>query len=194
MIQKKILLVLDWSNLMFRSLYMTQLFGQNINYNNQEDINSFIAKFTTDVLYLLKTFSPNNVILATDSIHAWRKDILNGDNGYKSNRKKDEYYNWDNIFKASDDLLNIFKSKGITVAKCNHAEADDMTAICKEIIFDNYKDWNIIIVSADADISQLIDFNPETNQYCLVYNTIANKNKKRNLYVTQDFLKWYANN
>ena len=189
---KKVLLVLDWSNLMFRSLFMTHLFGQGINYNSKEDINAFVAKFTTDVLFLLKIFNPNNVILATDATHAWRKDILTGIDGYKSNRKKDDFYNWDNIFQASDDLQNIFKSKGITIAKVNHGEADDITALCKELIFEKYPDWNIIIVSADADIRQLIDFKEDTKQYCLVYNTIGKrKGGKRSLYVTKEFLNWF---
>jgi len=50
-------------------------------------------KFTTDVCSILNIFKPTNVIIATDAQHAWRKDVLPGDDinpGYKSNRKKSE--------------------------------------------------------------------------------------------------------
>ena len=99
---KKVLLVLDWSNLLFRSLFMNSLYGQANGYNRIEDIRSFMYKFTTDVCSILNIFRPTNVVIATDAQHAWRKDVLPGDDitpGYKSNRKKADNINWDNIFK-----------------------------------------------------------------------------------------------
>ena len=194
---KKILLVLDWSNLLFRSLFMNSLYNQNNDYDRIEDIRSFIYKFATDVCSIINIFKPNNIIIATDSQHAWRKDVLPGDTltlGYKSNRKKSENINWDNIFKYSDDLQNILQKNNIHIAKVEHCEADDIAAMCKELIFEKYQDYNIIIVSADADIRQLIDFNPITHQYCIVYNTTSKgrgKYAKRFLYVTDDFYNWY---
>ena len=83
---KKVLLVLDWSNLLFRSLFMNSLYGQVNGYNRIEDVRSFMYKFTTDVCSILNIFKPTNVIIATDSQHAWRKDVLPGDDlnpGYK---------------------------------------------------------------------------------------------------------------
>ena len=100
----KNLLILDWSNLLFRSLFMNQLYGKTSNYDRIEDMRSFIYKFATDVCSILNIFKPSNVIIATDAQHAWRKDVLPGEMGYKSNRQKNENYNWDNIFKCSDDL------------------------------------------------------------------------------------------
>lgn len=38
------------------------------------------------------------------------------------------------------------------VAKVEHCEADDIAAMCKEIVFEKYPNYNVIIVSADADI------------------------------------------
>mgnify|MGYP002515179761 CR=1 FL=1 len=132
------------------------------------------------------------MILLTDSQHAWRKDVLPGEDGYKSNRQKQEGVNWDNIFKCSDDLKQLFKNAGCHVAEYEHSEADDMAALCKEVIFEKYHDYNLIIVSADADLRQLIDFDPLTNQYCAVYNTtIKSKTGKRYFYVNDDFINWY---
>ena len=192
---KKVLLVLDWSNLLFRSLFMNSLYGQVNGYNRIEDVRSFMYKFTTDVCSILNIFKPTNVIIATDSQHAWRKDVLPGDDlnpGYKSNRKKSESINWDNIFQCSDDLLNILSKNSMHVAKVEHCEADDIAAMCKEIVFEKYPNYNVIIVSADADIRQLIDFNPITHQYCIVYNTTGKgKGSKRHIYVTESFETWY---
>lgn len=160
-------------------------------YDNIEDCQSFIYKFATDVCSIINIFKPNNVILLTDSQHAWRKDVLPGEDGYKSNRQKQEGVNWDNIFKCSDDLKQLFKNAGCHVAEYEHSEADDMAALCKEVIFEKYHDYNLIIVSADADLRQLIDFDPLTNQYCAVYNTIVKgKTGKRFLYITQEMQNW----
>lgn len=192
---KKVLLVLDWSNLLFRSLFMNSLYGQVNGYNRIEDVRSFMYKFTTDVCSILNIFKPTNVIIATDSQHAWRKDVLPGDDlnpGYKSNRKKSESINWDNIFQCSDDLLKILSKNAMHVAKVEHCEADDIAAMCKEIVFEKYPNYNVIIVSADADIRQLIDFNPITHQYCIVYNTTGKgKGSKRHIYVPESFETWY---
>ena len=192
---KKVLLVLDWSNLLFRSLFMNSLYGQVNGYNRIEDVRSFMYKFTTDVCSILNIFKPTNVIIATDAQHAWRKDVLPGDDinpGYKSNRKKSESINWDNIFKCSDDLLKILSKNSMHVAKVEHCEADDIACMCKEIVFEKYSNYNIIIVSADADIRQLIDFNTVTNQYCIVYNTTGKgKGSKRHIYVPEAFETWY---
>lgn len=194
---KKVLLVLDWSNLLFRSLFMNSIYGQVGGYNRIEDIRSFMYKFTTDVCSILNIFKPSNVVIATDGQHAWRKDVLPGDDinsGYKSNRKKSDNINWDNIFACSDDLQQILKEQCMHIAKIEHCEADDIAAMCKELIFTKYPDYNMIIVSADADIRQLIDFNHITNQYCIVYNTTGKGRGKANvryLYVTQEFYDWY---
>lgn len=187
----KILLCLDWSNILFRSLFINQLYGAKATYDNIEDCQSFIYKFATDVCAIINIFKPNNVILLTDSQHAWRKDVLPGEDGYKSNRQRQDGVNWDNIFKCSDDLKEIFHKAGCHIAEYEHSEADDMAALCKEVVFEKYHDYNIIIVSADADLRQLIDFDPLTNQYCAVYNTIVKgKTGKRFLYITQEMKDW----
>lgn len=187
----KTILCLDWSNILFRSLFINQLYGTKMTYDNIEDCQSFIYKFATDVCSIINIFKPNNVILLIDSQHAWRKDVLPGEDGYKSNRQKQEGVNWDNIFKCSDDLKQLFKNAGCHVAEYEHSEADDMAALCKEVIFEKYHDYNLVIVSADADLRQLIDFDPLTNQYCAVYNTIVKgKTGKRFLYITQEMQDW----
>lgn len=191
---KKTILIIDWSNLMFRSLCLNALYGttgKGTNYDSIDEMKSFIYKFAIDVCALLNIFKVNRVLIATDSPHAWRKDIELGEIGYKGNRQRQGDYNWDNIFKCADDLQSYFIDNGCDVLKVEHGEADDVIALCKEIMFERYPDYNIIIVSADADLRQLIDFNPLNNQYCIVYNTTTKgKTGKRFLYGTKSFLEW----
>ena len=109
----------------------------------------------------------------------------------KSNREKSDNVNWDNIYKCSDDLQRILQSKGMHVANIERSEADDIMALIKETVYEEYPDYNIIIVSADADIRQLIDFDEVTHQYCVVYNTTGRgKGSKRRMYATDGFLNW----
>lgn len=188
----KMILCLDWSNILFRSLFINQLYGNASAYNNIEDCRSFIFKFATDVCSIINIFKPNKVVLLSDSRHAWRKDVLPGVDGYKSNREKDKNINWDNIFKCADDLKNLFKQSGCYIAEVDNGEADDMAALIKELLIEKYANYNCIIVSADADLRQLIHFNKDTHQYCAVYNTtIKSKTGKRYFYVNDDFINWY---
>lgn len=191
---KKTLLIIDWSNLMFRSLCLNALYGntgKGTNYDNMDEMKSFIYKFATDVCALLNIFKAQKVILAVDSQDPWRKQIPLGEVGYKGSRHKNSDYNWKNIFQCANDLQHYFEENGYHAAKIEKGEADDMTALCKEVIFESYPDYNIIIISADADLRQLIDFNTITKQYCIVYNTIAKgKSGKRYLYATQSFIEW----
>ena len=75
MIQRKILLAVDWTNILFRSLFMSATFG-NDSYDNDSELQSFICKFGQDLTYLFKIFAPDKVILMTDNRNAWRKDLL----------------------------------------------------------------------------------------------------------------------
>lgn len=189
---KSTVLVLDWSNLLYRSLFINQIFHKNISYNDKEDVNSFIRKFSTDILYVLKIFNPQNVIIATDAKNPWRKDILaDAEIGYKGNRSHDDSFNWENIFAATNELLKIFEKFGVNVANVERAEADDIIAMCKETVFEKFPNYNMIIVSADADVQQLIDFKPDTHQFCIAYNTIAKGNGgARHLYAPKGFIEW----
>ena len=189
-IPKQLVLCVDWSNIMYRSLFMTQIYGTNSNYNTQDELDSFIWKLATDISYILRTFKPDKVIFCSDSHKPWRKQILAGENGYKSNRKKTDGRNWENIFDTSDDLKELMRSKGFKFAECSHAEADDLAAILSEIKKNHDSEgnpFNLIIVSADADIRQLASFNKSNNSFVAVYNTIGSgKGGFRKLYCNKE--------
>ena len=193
--QNNLMLVIDWSNIFYRSLFMYNLVNPVAgDYTRKEDLLSFGYKLCTDVISIYNIFKPNQLFIATDGKDAWRKGIL--PDVYKSNREKDPNINWDALYKVSDDIQNILKSKLNAIIGCiSHAEADDIIAMTKESIWDHQKHMNMIIVSADADLRQLIEFDKQTHQFCIVYNTTTRaKSKTRRLYVPQEFKDWLDDN
>lgn len=188
---KQNILALDWTNLAFRSLYMANGFNGNATYDIKEEIDNYIGKMAEDISYILRMYTPNKVIFCTDSKHSWRKDVISS---YKMNREKSSNYNWDNIFAALESLKNHLKKLGYVFAEVEHAEADDMLALVKEITFQvpAFSNYNLILVSADADIRQLIDFKTSTSQYCMVFNEIGTgKGGFRHLYCNSKIMDWY---
>lgn len=191
-IQKRILLAIDWTNILFRSLFMSSTFG-NDSYDTEGELQSFICKFGQDLAYLFKIFSPDKVVIAVDSKNPWRKDLLPHDeHGYKANRERNDKWDWDKIFEYSRKLKDVMIDKGFDFLECERTEADDLLCLVKETVSEKHKDeWNIIIVSSDADIRQLISFDTDNNQYCCVYNPVALKGGIRRLFVCKDFFDWY---
>lgn len=189
---KNKILCLDWSNIMFRSLFSINGFGNNyFTFKTDEEINSLIARIGTDIAYLLRIFVPNKVVFAADSKHSWRKDILAS---YKSNRERDENIDWDKVFQAVDEFKEHLKKQGYIFIETLNAEADDLMAILKEIVFDEpeFVNTNLIIISADADIRQLIGWKETTHQYCMVFNEVGRgPGGKRHLYCNSAIMHWY---
>lgn len=184
-------LVLDFANIFFRAYHMSLVVNPNVgDYTREEDLVAFGYKLMTDFVYIYNIFKPKHLVIAMDGKNAWRKSILPEE--YKALRVKDENVNWEMLYAVSDDIQNILKKKlGAVLATRDHAEGDDIMCMIKECLWNQPDAMNIIIISSDADLRQLIGFNKNTSQYCIVYNPIARpKTKKRRLYVTKDFKDW----
>lgn len=188
-------LILDLSNLFYRSLYSSNGFGSFCSYNEQEEINNFIRKLSMDICYVLRIFKPKTVIFAIDD-HPWRKELLkdihDSSLGYKGQRVKNDKMNWDNIFHSLNDFIKILSKNGFIVTKINSAEADDICALWKEYLIP--KNESCVIVSSDADIRQLISYDNEN--FCLVFNPIGTgKGGAKKLFCDSKFIDWlYTNN
>jgi 5'-3' exonuclease len=202
-IQKETVLVIDWSNIFFRTLYMHQIIGgpkAGENYTRKEDLVSFGHKLCIDVLAIINIFKPDYVVVATDSKGAWRDELLmnaDGSTDYKKGREKDPNINWEALYNVSDQIREILRTKvGAIVAYCEHAEADDIVALIKETVWKSQEmPYNMIVVSADADLRQLLEFDKDSHQFCLVYNTTTRpKSKTRRLYVPNGFMEWLNDN
>ena len=193
-IQMKVNLVFDYSNMAFRSLFIIGKVGLRDNYASQKDVNRYITKLATDISYIVRTYVPESrVIMAMDAKGPWRKELLKNEPiGYKGTREKDETIEWGNIFEALDEFAEILEKNNMSVMKIPHAEGDDLIAMYKEHFLENTKDESIIIVSADKDIRQLVDFKPDTKQFSMVLNPVNTyKKKTKKLYLTQELLDYY---
>lgn len=184
-------MILDFNNFAMRSLHTCQFMEPDVkikNFDTKNECDILIRKITIDICRVIRTFTPNRVIISCDSKQPWRKDLYKDIDGmeYKGTREKDDEKNWNNIFSALDDLRSIFKKNGFIVTYIDRTEADDITTMWKEYLFDKGED--VILVSSDMDWVQLVGVH--NNNVCLCYNPIANNTGKKRLYLNSDINEW----
>ena len=187
----KLNMILDFNNFAMRSLHTCQFMEPDVkikNFDTKKECDILIRKITIDICKVIRTFTPNRVIISCDSKQPWRKDLYKDIDGmeYKGTREKDEEKNWNNIFSALDDLRDIFKKNGFIVTHIDRTEADDITTMWKEYLFDKGED--VVLVSSDMDWVQLVGVH--NNNVCLCYNPIANNTGKKRLYLNSDIQEW----
>lgn len=184
-------LVIDFQNLAIRAMFTCGYNEPKISsFDTEEECAIFARKLTTDIAYIIRMFLPQRVIIAVDGKSPWRKSLYSEEEtDYKGTRVKDNTKNWDNIFKTLDDLKNIYKSKGLVICEILHAEADDIAGMWKNKLFNKSKE-NLVLISSDKDWHQLIDYNPNTKNFCIVFNPIINNKGKRVFYCSQKCYKW----
>ena len=187
----KLNMILDFNNFAMRSLHTCQFMEPDVkikNFDTKKECDILIRKITIDICRVIRTFTPNRVIISCDSKQPWRKDLYKDIDGmeYKGTREKDDEKNWNNIFSALDDLRGIFKKNGFIVTYIDRTEADDITTMWKEYLFDKGED--VVLVSSDMDWVQLVGVH--NNNVCLCYNPIANNTGKKRLYLNSDIQEW----
>lgn len=123
---------------------------------------------------MLRTFpSIDNVIFVADG-GSWRNSIeipnflQNEGIKYKGNREKDPNIDWDKIFGAYEDFIALLKDCGITVAKEKGIEGDDWCWYWSNKL--NAHDTNVIIWSADKDLTQLVKIYKDTKIFTICWN------------------------
>lgn len=186
-------LVIDFNNIAMRAMYACIYMRESgvSNYDTSEECGILARKITTDIAFILHMFGPDRVIFVCDSKHPWREQLYESIPGmeYKGNRVKDEEKNWNNIFNTMNRLKDIYEKKGFITCEIEHAEADDLAALYKDALY-NKRGENVIMVSSDRDWCQLIDFNKDKNNFCIVYNPIANNKGKKKIYLTEQCSEW----
>ena len=193
---KQNLLVIDFNNLMFRSLSIMKYSSSvPIKFDTEDECASFAAKLTQDLLYIIKMFHcpGQKVVLACDSPNSWRKDIYEN---YKEGRTKPDY-NLKNVYASADRVKEIFSDNGAVVLSAPKTEGDDIISICKKLVWDEpeFSNTNINIVSADADVRQLVDFQEYSQKYCAVYNEVGRGPQgTRRWYMSKKTVEWLNSN
>lgn len=142
----KINLLVDCSNIFYRSYFTLKLYNKDFNLDTNENQVELIRKFCIDLVSISNQFKPTASYLCFDS-HSFRYDLLDN---YKGGRSEKE----ENFKKVLEDVRILFERKKYNVLKCQDLEADDLIAICTENL-----DGTNIIVSADEDTYQLASKN-----------------------------------
>ena len=188
----KLNLIFDFSNMAMRALFTCSYAnrGEISTFDTDEECNILIRKIAIDMAYVIRIFTPDKVIVACDSRRPWRNDLYENieNESYKGNRQKDTTKNWDKIFSSLNEYKEILKNDGFILTELDTAEADDVAAMWKEHFYNNGE--NVILISSDKDWTQLIDYEPSLNKFCVCFNPIANNRGKKLLHGTSEFFEW----
>lgn len=144
----KILLV-DFHNLMYRTVYGTIA-------STPEDNEKFMLtkhNLLTTIMYTVENFQPNQIVFAIDSKNSWRYDVYKE---YKANRKdRPSPLNTELFYPIMEefitDLAQLFSN--MRFMKISRCEADDIIAVLCE----NLPNASITILSGDSDMNQLLE-------------------------------------
>lgn len=156
-------------------LLMSRLSVMQNRFASEEDlVKDLKIMMVKSINVMLRTFpSIDNVIFVADG-GSWRNQIeipqfLQKEGiKYKGNREKDPSINWDIIFGAYEDFVALLKENGICVAKEKQVEGDDWCWYWSTKL--NSQDTNVIIWSADKDLTQLVKINPDNKVFTICWN------------------------
>lgn len=115
----------------------------------------------------------DNIIFVADG-GSWRNGLaipsfLKKDHiTYKGNREKDKDLDWDKVFATYDEFVDTLRESGICVSREKGVEGDDWCAYWSKTL--NAKNTNVIIWSADRDLTQLVKINPKTKCFTICWN------------------------
>lgn len=108
----------------------------------------------------------DHIYLLSDTPRYWRKEVYPG---YKSKRKTDEEIDWDHVYKVYADFREEIGSRPRTThVAVPGAEADDLVADLTRR--SNSVGTNCVIVAADSDLHQILDFDTEGGWVNFVHN------------------------
>lgn len=142
--ERKILLAIDFNNILFSSYYGEKLVnskGMNVN-----AIKGFFFKLKT----LRDTFNPDYIVFANDISRSktFRRQLYKP---YKAQRKEHD----EDIMSQMRYASNITTLLGFPFINNELYEADDILGMLSR--FGNERDMDVIIVSSDRDMYQLVN-------------------------------------
>jgi len=185
-------IIVDTDYLAYKNLHIAKGFDKNKYhennkfFDNPDDIPTFITRMVVDLSYSLNSFKGYKRVICVKDSRSWRKSI-NIPNGsiYKDNRSKSDDINWSVFYNSVDEFLNILKENGIIISRIDNAEGDDLIYLWSNFILNKKDPDNILILSADSDLSQIVDYNDSV--FCVLYDT---RKKNNTLIAKNGFNKW----
>ncbi len=142
---KKVILLIDAMSLLYRGHFA---WIKNPRYNKEKKNTSALFGFTSTLMRLKRELNPYKIIVTSDTkAKTWRKKYYSE---YKANRQKQP----EDISLAFEFLPKLLEAWGIPLVTSDGYEADDIlgTLSNREL----RPGWDIYLVTADKDISQLI--------------------------------------
>lgn len=177
-------LLFDGNNFFYKTLYSmnVQTSGVLLDTKSEQDI--LLYKLVQDFAFLVRIFEtkPKRIIMTVDS-HSWRKELISsGEDGdgenleYKGNRSQSKSINWDNFYMVIDLFNDIIKTKHNIIIQRDHGmECDDLIYLWAKKLFSIGE--NTIIMSADADLNQLIQFSDNRKNFVIQFVPASNQRK-----------------
>lgn len=140
------IVLVDVGHAFHKSFSVFKKMKSDFNLSLQEDRKMLFKKVSIDLNYCISdVIGLENFALCFDS-RSWRKDFYKD---YKSNRTEKE----DGLSESIEEFYQLTKNFGINSFKSDGLESDDLIALMKQ----QYSDSSKLILSADADMHQLID-------------------------------------
>lgn len=142
--ERKILLAIDFNNVLFSSYYGDKLInskGENVN-----AVKGFFFKLKT----LRDTFNPDYIVFANDISRSktFRRKLYKP---YKAQRKEHD----PDVLKQMEYASRLVSLLGFPFINNEIYEADDILGMLSK--FGNERDMDVIIVSSDRDMYQLVN-------------------------------------
>lgn len=158
-------LIIDGNFLLFRDVFILKRID-----SIYQDLVKLLKE---DIKNITKHSFYKHIYFVSDMGKSWRKSIYEQ---YKENRKKDDSIDWDFVYSAYDDFMQQISSenKNITIHKKDGLEGDDIIAyLVRE---GNKKGYSNVVVAADKDLTQVIDYNINENWINIQWNyTFSNE-------------------
>lgn len=160
--EDKNVVLIDCHNLIFRTLFVSENHNKTTGSSDEESYSYWKYLFLKTFTNIINQFKPDEVIVAMDERHSWRKNFYAD---YKANRKvarDGSKIDFEKFFPMLDKFLTdltetLTNCKWIKVNEC---EGDDIIAIATKVL----KDKKITIISTDRDLNQLLK-NKNVKQY-----------------------------
>lgn len=158
-------ILFDGNYLFYRALHAIKGFNNKKRFlDDDEEQAIFVRKVTTDFISIINKLKHVHKIVFVKDSKSWRASYYED---YKANRKdKEDDINWNNFYKCIDEFLEIIKNNKIIISNIDRAEGDDLIALWSNYL--NSINENVIIISGDADLTQLVNYNKDT--YTVVFN------------------------
>lgn len=186
MFEPEYVLLVDLNNLLFRMLYVKDIYIQS------EAPNYELWRFLVyeSIYHCIKKFNISEVILAVDDRSSWRRSYFPR---YKESRKKQRdktNLNFDIVFRVINKYISELKHyMPFKIIKVRHAEADDVIGILAQELN------SCIISSNDEDFLQLVSdknklWNPSKQKFSEFPVNINTKEKPIICNTPEEFLNY----